>query len=52
MVGSEIPWTAPTAGTYFAAPYHSIVETPSGLAFEGLNDGDYAHAFVVMKGVD
>jgi len=51
-LGSGVSWTAPTAGVYFAAPHHAIVETPSGLAFEGLDDGDQTQAFVVMKGVD
>jgi hypothetical protein len=49
MLGSTIAWTAGAAGTYFAAPYHWVSETPAGLAFQGLNDSDYAHAVVVMN---
>ena len=49
MVGAQISWTAPEPGTYFAAPFHEVVQTPSGLAFEGLNDVDFAHAFIVMS---
>jgi hypothetical protein len=50
LVGSDIAWTAGAQGTYFAAAYHSVVETQSGLAFEGLNDSNYARAFIVMTG--
>jgi hypothetical protein len=49
MVGSELPWTASAPGTYFVAPYHWIIETPEGLAFQGLNDVSYANAFITMS---
>jgi hypothetical protein len=49
LVGPEIRWTAPADGTFFAAPFHDVVQTPAGLAFEGLNDSNYAHAFIVMN---
>ena len=49
LVGTEIRWMATAEGTFFAAPFHDVVETPSGLAFEGLNDNDYASAYIVMN---
>jgi hypothetical protein len=49
MVGSALPWTAASKGTYFVAPYHWIIETPEGLAFQGLNDASYATAFITMS---
>ncbi len=48
MSGAEIQWTAPAGGTYLAAPYHAVTETAAGLAYQALNDGDYAHAFIVL----
>ena len=49
LVGPQIQWSAPSQGSYFAAPFHTVVETPSGLAFQGLDDSDYARAFIVMS---
>jgi hypothetical protein len=52
LVGAEILWTAPAQGTFFAAAFHEVVETPVGLAFEGLNDSNYAHAFIVVNSAE
>jgi hypothetical protein len=49
LAGTEIPWTAATTGTFFVAPYHDVVETSEGLAFGGLNDTDYATAYILMN---
>ncbi|MGO8992221.1 MAG: hypothetical protein ACLQVI_02760 [Polyangiaceae bacterium] len=49
MAGTEISWAAPGQGAYFAAPFHQVIETSSGLAFQGLNDTSYAHAFIVVS---
>jgi hypothetical protein len=48
MVGSEFQFTAAADGTFFATPLHGVVQTSSGLAFEGLNDSSFADAFIVM----
>lgn len=52
MLGSEVTWTADGEGTYFVAPYHQVSETPSGLAFQGLDNALYADAFIVMNPVE
>ena len=49
MAGTTLSWVAPVEGTYFAAPFHAVSETAVGLAFQGLNDADYARSFIVMN---
>jgi len=49
MVAGELQFTAATEGTFFATPLHDVVQTSSGLAFEGLNDSAFADAFIVMS---
>jgi hypothetical protein len=49
MLGSQVQWTASGEGTYFIAAYHQVSETPSGLAFQGLDNTLYGHAFIVMQ---
>jgi hypothetical protein len=49
MTAAAITWAAPAEGWYFVAPYHTVVETPQGLAYQDLNDTDFARAFFVVE---
>jgi hypothetical protein len=51
-VGGEVQWKADTEGTYFVAPFHQVTETSSGLAFQGIDDVQYAHSFITVTSVE
>jgi hypothetical protein len=52
MLGSEVEWQAGSEGTYFVAPFHQVSETSSGLAIQGLDNTQYANAFITMNVVE
>jgi hypothetical protein len=49
MVGPAIHFRPASPGSYFVAPFHNVVQTSSGLAFQGLNDSAYAESFILMN---